>query len=88
MGVGAVLKAEGDGLRVVDVLPESGASAAGLIEGDLLVGIDGERALTLGFSGSVDRIRGPQNSTVHLAVRRADGTTLELDVPRRRIESL
>ena len=41
----------------------------------------------LGFNDSIQLIRGPEGSTVRLTVRRADGTTIDLVTPRRRIRA-
>lgn len=87
VGIGAVLKAEGDGLTLVQVIPEGGAAVVGLVAGDVLLQIDGENAAKLGFGGGIEKIRGPEGSSVHLKVRRPDSSVIEIDVPRRRIES-
>ena len=84
VGIGAVLRAEGDVLVVLEVMPGSGASEVGLRPDDALVTIDGEQTAALGFAGGVERIRGAENSSVHLRVRRGEAT-IELDVPRRRV---
>ena len=85
VGIGAVLKAEGDALVVQQVLPGGGAAEVGLVPGDGVLSIDGEAASALGFAGGVERIRGPEDTTVTLEVRRADGTVARLPVPRRRV---
>lgn len=87
VGIGAVLKAEGDGLTLMQVIPEGGAAVVGLVAGDVLLEIDGVGAAKLGFTGGIERIRGPEGSAVHLKVKRLDGSVVEIDVPRRRIES-
>jgi len=83
VGIGAVLRAEGDVMLIVDVMPGGGAAEVGLAPGDAVLSIDGTPAGELGFAGSVQRIRGPEGSTVELVVRKKDGTTGPLAVPRR-----
>jgi C-terminal processing protease CtpA/Prc len=73
-----------DVLMVIDVVEGGGAAEVGLQRGDALITIDGEKTSVLGFLGGVEKIRGAENSSVHLVVRRG-GAAVEVDVPRRRI---
>ncbi|APR77887.1 Hypothetical protein A7982_03234 [Minicystis rosea] len=86
-GIGAVLTVDGDGLRVDKVFPGGGAEAAGLAPGDVLLAVDGASVATLGFDGSIQRIRGPVGSTVRLTLRRASGAVVEVAAERRRIRT-
>lgn len=85
VGIGAVLEAVGDGLVVKQVVAGGGAAEVGLGAGDVVLSIDGEATARLGFSGSIERIRGEQDSVTTLEVRRAAGAVERLVVPRRRI---
>jgi hypothetical protein len=85
-GIGAVLSAKDDGLIIGQVLPGGGAAEAGLQPGDVIVGIDGFVVAEIGFEQAVQRIRGPEGSSVALVVRRAaGGEPVEILVTRRRI---
>lgn len=54
--------------------------------GDVVLRIDGTPTTTLGFGGSIERIRGSQDTTVSLEVKRASSRVVELvTTPRRRI---
>ena len=86
VGIGAVLKAEGDALVIRETVPGGGAAEAGLVPGDAIVSIEGTPAAQLGFAGGIERIRGPENTFVQLRVRRVDGATVDLSVPRRRVQ--
>lgn len=86
VGIGAVLTPKNDGLVLVQVFPGGGAAEVHLEAGDLVLGIDGQTVVSLGFQDAVQRIRGPEGSTVQLTVKRsADAQTVQLAVPRRRI---
>jgi hypothetical protein len=85
VGIGAVLKAIADGMRIETVVEGGGAAEVGLKPFDLIVTIDQVPAAQLGFAGSVERIRGPQDSTVLLEVRRAGGHLERVSVPRRKV---
>lgn len=86
VGVGAVLFAKGDAMVIEQVLPGGGAAEAGLIAGDAIVEIEGVPAAELGFAGSIEKIRGPEGTSVLLQVRRpGEGAVESLHVNRRRI---
>lgn len=85
VGIGAVLKAQGDALVIQQVFEGGGAAEAGLVAGDGILSIDGEAAAKLGFVGGIEKIRGPEGTTVRLEVRRADGSMATVEAPRRRI---
>lgn len=86
VGIGAVLSAQGEVLLVGQVFPGSGAEEVGIGRGDAIVAVDGDPVVGLGFIESVQRIRGPENSSVRLTLRRGDeGAPFEVEVPRRRV---
>lgn len=85
VGIGAVLKAQGDALVIQQVFEGGGAAEVGLVAGDGILSIDGEAAAKLGFVGGIEKIRGPEGTTVRLEVRRADGSVVSVEAPRRRI---
>jgi len=69
-GIGVVLFPRGDSLMIRRVVEGGGAHEAGMVQGDLVLAVDGTPVTTLGFGGSIDRIRGQEGSTVTLSVRR------------------
>lgn len=85
VGIGAVLEAVRDGLVLDAVMPGSGAAEAGLVPGDVIVSIDGRETVALGFGGSIERIRGVEDSQVLLEVRRSTGALERVTVARRRV---
>jgi len=72
VGIGVKLAAEGDALRVDLVVPESGAQAAGMVVGDMVVAVDGLPITKLGIQGAVAKIRGVAGTKVSVSVRRGD----------------
>lgn len=82
-GIGAVLSPKDDALVIGQVLPGGGAASAGLGPGDAIVGIDGASVVEVGFEGAVQRIRGPEGSTVVLSVRKG-GEDPPVDIAVRR----
>ena len=68
-------------LRVIEVLPEAPALAAGLLAGDIVSAVDGRPLQGQTLEDAVGLIRGPRDSDVRLTLDR-DGQVLELAVRR------
>ena len=62
-----------EGVRFFEVTPDSPASAAGLVPGDAIVGVDGERFEFFGSDNVLDAIRARAGQPVTLSVIHADG---------------
>lgn len=87
VGIGAALSPKDDVLEIGQVFPGGGAAEAGLGPGDAVLAIDGIKVTDLGFEGSIQRIRGPEDSSVVLSVRKAGATeVIDIVVNRRRIK--
>jgi protocatechuate 3,4-dioxygenase beta subunit len=86
VGIGAVLSGQGDALVIVSVMPSGGAAEASLGAGDQIVSIDGVAVTEIGFAAAIERIRGPEGSTVLLRVRRS-GAESDVAVSRRKIRA-
>jgi len=69
-GIGVSLDAEGADVRIAEVLPDTPAAMAGLRVNDVIVAIDGVDTATLPRDEAVQRLRGPTDSMVTLAVAR------------------
>ena len=84
-GIGTLITqgAEG-GIEVLRVYPDTPAEAAGLLAGDVITAVDGveiDPAVETSYVDAVARIRGEDNTTVGLTVRRGE-ETLEIEVLR------
>jgi carboxyl-terminal processing protease len=69
-GIGVSLATEGTEVRIAEVLPDTPAALAGLRIDDIIVAIDGVNTATLPREEAVQRLRGPADSMVTLAVAR------------------
>lgn len=88
VGIGAVLSGRGDGLLIGKVMAGGGAAAAGITEGDAVLRIDGTPVTEVGFETAIQRIRGPEGTTIELLIRSKDGRSeYTLTVTRRRIRA-
>lgn len=86
-GIGAVLSGKGDALVIGDVIAGGGAAEVGLGPADAILAIDGFAVTEIGFEGAIQRIRGPEGSSVLLLIRKAAGEKVEIAVPRRKLRS-
>lgn len=74
--------------KISGVIAGTPAEEAGLRENDIIYMVDGESVQGLELSEIVSRVKGEENTTVHLTiVREGETDYLELDVERRKIES-
>lgn len=88
VGIGAMLSSKQDVLLIGGVVDGGGAAEVGLGEGDAILAVDDIPVGELGFGGAVQRIRGPEGSTVRLLIRKSGAAeALEIAVPRRRVRA-
>mgnify|MGYP001800604445 CR=1 FL=1 len=82
-GIGVRVDVEANGVRVVEVLPETPASDVNLRADDMIVRIDGVETAGLDQRGVINRLRGRIGDIVELAIRR-EGTSGIMSVDLRR----
>jgi carboxyl-terminal processing protease len=84
-GIGVEVEAAKDGVSITRRVPGSPAERAGLHAGDTIVRIDDIAVDPGNVNAAIDRMRGADGSTIHLAVRRG-GTPAVLQFAIRRAE--
>ncbi len=84
-GIGVLMEQKDRQLKVVQVFDNSPAREAGIMEGDVIVGVDGKPVASMTEEETSALIRGPAGSSVILKVRRGSGE-LEFTMTRREIE--
>jgi C-terminal peptidase prc len=77
-GVGSRISEIGGELVIQGVFPDSPAERGGLLDGDVILEIDGFSTVGLSSDQAVSRIRGEEGSTVLLTVRRDTGEASEI----------
>ncbi len=82
-GIGVVVQNTPRGASVVQIMADSPAIRAGLVEGDVITHID--RAPVGALNDVSDVARGPIGTSVMLRVEKRGGETVELDVRRQRV---
>ncbi len=71
IGIGVTVTQSEEGyIHVIEVQKNSPAEEAGIQVGDLIIAVDGGDVLKVGFSESVDLVRGEEGTKVRLTVRR------------------
>jgi carboxyl-terminal processing protease len=82
-GIGAWVDTDGEYLTIVSPMPESPAERAGLRSGDVVLAVDGEDMTGIDPSLVVQRVLGPQGTTVRLTIRRPEvAEPFDVDVIR------
>jgi carboxyl-terminal processing protease len=80
IGIGAIIT---EGARIRNPSPGGPAERAGLMPGDWLLAIDGQSTEGLMVDQVVELIKGPEESSVHLQVRRqSDDSLMEVEILR------
>lgn len=86
VGVGMVLSADAESLRVERVIAGSGAEAAGIVAGDHVIAVDGISVMPLGVDGAIAKIRGVEGTTVSITLQRG-AAAVPLVVQRRKLRA-
>ncbi len=86
-GIGAQLSGNEDGLEVQALIEGGGGIEAGIVVGDLIVSVDGQKVADIGLRGAISLIRGPVDTPVRLGVRRKTGDEVEITALRRKIRA-
>jgi carboxyl-terminal processing protease len=85
-GIGAEVAAKGDAVEIISPMPGSPAEKAGVLPGDLVVGVNGENTTGQDLFTVINKIRGPAGTQVKLKILRAgEPDPLNLTITRARI---
>ena len=85
IGIYMIVNYEEGTITVVEAMENSPAADAGLKEGDIIYAVDREEITADNVQDMSNKIKGEENTTVKLGIKRED-ETLEIEVERRRIE--
>lgn len=84
VGITIVERSDGKGFDIVKVEPTGGALEAGILPGDILVAVEGQRMADTGVEGTRELVRGEEGSQVTMTVDR-DGQELDFTVTRKQL---
>lgn len=87
VGIGVTITTEfvNDGVEVLQVEPNGGAKAAGILVGDIILAVEDQSIAQIGIDAAKDLIRGEENTQVKLTILRGE-QKLDLQVMRQIIE--
>ena len=86
-GLGIQISADGDGIRILGVLPGTAAEEIGLEAGDRVLEVDGTPTHGLALEEFVELAIGPVGSDVDITVERSDGVVERLTLDRRELSA-
>ncbi len=87
VGIGVVLEESENGIRIMSVIPEGPAAAAGLKPGDILVKADGTSLAGESVQTAISLISGKENTSVTLTyINSETGSLQTVTVPRKVIQ--
>lgn len=82
VGIGVSVEIHEKGVLIASVLDNSPALESGLVAGDVITAVNGTTITTVDEATAL--IAGPEGSTVRITVLRADGSTVDFDLVRRK----
>lgn len=85
VGLGVEVKGSAVGLEIVQVLADSPAEAAGLLDGDIIVKVEDKPVTGLNVEEAANRLQGKEGTAVTLRIRRAPGVERDVQVRRREV---
>ena len=88
VGIGITISVleDGSGFEVTKVNEGGPAEEAGMLPGDVIVGIEGQSTAEMSSSDAKNLVRGEENTQVVLTIER-DGETFDLSVTRKTVET-
>ncbi|WP_175577705.1 S41 family peptidase [Mongoliimonas terrestris] len=78
-GLGIEVTMEEGAVKVVTPIDETPAARAGVMAGDLIVGLDGEQVQGMTLQQAVEKMRGPVNTPITLQIQRA-GSDKQIEI--------
>ena len=84
IGITILVREEGDGFEVTKVNAGGPAEEAGMIAGDVIVGIEGQSAAGMTADEARNLVRGEENTQVRLTIQR-NGETIDMQVTRKTV---
>ena len=88
VGIGVTITAQEElgGMRIEAVTADGPAEEAGLLAGDIITEVEGEKTLDLGMTGTRTKVRGEEGTFVTLTILRGE-ESFPLSVERRSIQT-
>ncbi len=85
-GLGIEITLENGVVKVVSPIDDTPADKAGIMPGDLIIGVEGESIRGLPLNKAVEKLRGPIGSKVNITVLRKGSDPFDLEIIRDKIK--
>lgn len=85
VGLGVEVRGDDEGLQIVEVLPDSPASRAGLKDGEIILAVDGVNLAGLNAEDAANRLQGPGGSSVDISVRSKTASKRTVQILRQEV---
>lgn len=88
IGVSVIYNTDYGAIEILNVMPDSPALDVGLQPDDLIIGVEGEDVIALGYNTAVNRIRGEIGTDVTVTVARGENyeNIFDVTLTRRQVE--
>lgn len=83
IGIGVVIEEHDDGIHILQVIEESGASEAGVVAGDIIIGINGQSIVGSSTQEASSLLIGNEGSEVQIKLLHENGTTSTKTITRK-----
>ena len=80
-GIGVRVGKRGKYIVIINVIPNTPSSKAGILAGDKIIAVDGKKTKGLSIDEIVQKIQGPKGSKVTVAIKRKDKKKQGLQKP-------
>ncbi|MEG0259962.1 MAG: S41 family peptidase [Lysinibacillus sp.] len=74
IGIGVVIEEHEEGIQILKVIDKSGASKAGLVPGDIIIGVNGQSIVGKNISETSSLLVGDEHSSVQVTIQHVDGS--------------
>ena len=89
IGVNVIYDAQIGAIEIISIMPDSPASDAGLLEGDLIVSVGEEKesVASLGYNAAISKLRGKEGTTAVFTVIRNGEEYIDFSIERAKVTS-
>lgn len=85
VGLGVEVRGVKEGLKIVQVLSDSPAEQARLLDDEVIVGVDGRSIVGVAAEEAANLLQGKEGSSVNLSIQNGQGTVRSVKVTRREV---
>ena len=83
IGIGVIIEEHEDGIHILQVFENSGASKAGVVAGDIIIAINGQSVIGSSTQEVSSLLTGDDNTKIEVTLRHADGKTSTTTITRK-----